>query len=292
MSSAPVLPPPNIYKQLPQNTQQSQQPSLSTPISQLSQPSSASGVLNAEINPTPQGTIASRVSPLQGNGGGDPFWGDDWSILLEKSRLREFFPTTDQTLPERMNSVSRLVIYISVALSVYQGKATAFHFGMMLMGILYFIWKSQTVAQLQESMGNIGGILENAAMGREGFASQNCTMPTVQNPYMNWLIGDSPLKAPACQGPGIQEQASALLNDQLFSDVDDLFSKNANQRLFRTMPNTGAVSDNEKFANWLIKGEKGCKTDGFCPPYEDLRSQRQLIPEDLDKDFAVTGFTL
>jgi hypothetical protein len=266
--SAPVLPSPNIAVPSGQSTlQQSEQ----------------------ELQPLPQQESTTTASLDKQ---GDLFWGDDPNILFDKTRLREFFPTVDQTLSEKMNAITRLVIYVSIALSVYQGKATAAHFGMLLMVILYFMWKTQTITDLTNNIGDMVGSMVGTERNKESFKPTRCTMPTSQNPYMNWLVGDSPSKPPACVGTGVQEQAANLLNDQLFSDVDDLYSRNANQRLFRTMPNTRSISDNEKFANWLIKNEKGCKTDGWCPPYDDLRLQRQLIPEDLDKNFTITGFNL
>lgn len=268
-----MLPPPNVPASVPSPPIVQGGQASATPISDLAQTTTDAATA----------VVPSTVSPNKGSGAGDAFWGDDPSILFDKMRLVEFFPTLDQTLPERMNAITRLIIYVSIALSLYQGKSTAVHFGILLMAMLYFMWRSQTVEQ-------IGGASDARSL-KEGF-SGSCTMPTPQNPYMNWLPGDDPTKPPACSGPGVQEQAAALLDEQLFSDVDDLFSKNANQRQFRTMPNTEVVSNNEKFINWLIKNDKNCKTDKCCAPFEDLRLQKQLIPEDLDKEFNVTGFSL
>lgn len=260
-----------------------------TPISSLddgttlSEPfSSATPSTNVKVQP-------SAVTPLKGDGSGDPFWGDDPTILFQKDRLVEFFPTADQTLPERLNSISRLVIYVGIALSIYQSRATAIHFGILLLGMLYIMYKNQTILKLKETLGDdvtTGNNNENL----EEFA--DCVMPTPQNPFMNFLVGDTPGRKPACKGPGVQETAANLLDRQLFTDVDDLYSRNANQRLFRTMPETTGIPDRERYANWLIKGEEGCKTTGHCPPYEDLKFQRQLIPEDLDQDdLKITGFS-
>lgn len=237
------------------------------------------------------GIQSTAVAPLSGDAAGDPFWGDDFSVLLQKDRLVEFFPTGDQTLPERMNAISRLIIYISVILAVYQERATAVHFGVLLLGMLYIMYKNQTIAKL--SNGEVS--IQDVTAPLETFGdvgSGECVMPTLQNPFMNFLPGDMPGRAPACTGPGVQEMASNMLNRQLFSDVDDLYSRNANQRLFRTMPETRGIPDRERYANWLVKGDKGCRTTGDCAPFQDLRTQRQLIPEDLDKDFQVSGFNL
>lgn len=234
----------------------------------------------------------------------DKFWGEDISILFATSRLVEFFPTEDQNLAERVNAITRMILYVSLALAVYQKKSTAVYFGILLCILIYFMWKNKTISDIEKAsyVGSIDQISkftpEDPNVIRlpslEGLETEqeNCIMPTAQNPFMNRLAMEKVGGPPACKGPGVQEQAANLLNDQLFSDVDDLFDRKANQRLFRTMPDTTGVSDNTKFANWLIKGSDNCKEDGVCPPYDDPRMQRQLIPEDLDKDFEVSGFSL
>lgn len=240
----------------------------------------------------PSGIQPSAISPLSQDAAGDPFWADDPSVLLQKDRLVEFFPTGDQTLPERMNAISRLIIYISVILAVYQERATAVHFGILLMAMLYIMYKNQTIVKL--ARGDVS-LADAATAPLETFADSSgevCRMPTLQNPFMNHLLGDVPGQMAACKGPGIQEMASNMLDRQLFSDVDDLYNRNSNARLFRTMPETRGTPDRERYANWLVKGDGGCKTSGNCAPFQDLRHQRQLIPEDLDKDFHVTGFNL
>jgi len=231
---------------------------------------------------------ASVVASNKSDSSGDPFWGDEPGILIQKDRLVEFFPVADQTLPERLNSISRLVIYVGIALSVYQSRATALHFAILLLGMLYIMYKNNTITKIKDTLNPP----ENAGQVENFSEATNCIMPTPQNPFMNFLIGDTPGRAPACKGPGVQETAANLLDRQLFTDVDDLFSKNANQRLFRTMPATTGLPDRENYANWLIGGETGCKTSGDCPPYEDLRNQRQLIPEDLeDAELTVSPFS-
>ncbi|RKO93698.1 hypothetical protein BDK51DRAFT_45017 [Blyttiomyces helicus] len=112
---------------------------------------------------------------------------------------------------------------------------------------------------------------------------QKCVMPTKQNPFMNYLVGDNPDRGGACKVSDIQEMAANLLDNQLFTDVDDLYSRNANQRLFALTPFTSRIPDTSEFANWLVAGATDCKTDKQCPPFDDIRLQRDLIPEDLDQ---------
>jgi hypothetical protein len=268
----------------------------------------------------------------------DPFWSEEPSILLNRERVVEFFPTADQTLAERMNSISRLIIYIGVVLSLYQKKATPLHFALLMLVLIFFMWKNQTIAAVNNVLqhgissssdevsvfpsphrpygeyedddpdldldleyGKVPDKVETFAALRKPVLSQasnssSCVMPTLENPFMNYLLGDDPQRPPACKGPGVQETAANLLDRQLFEDVNDLYNKNGNNRMFRTMPSTTRVPDRENFSRWLINGvgpnDKNCKQDGNCYPYTDLRSNRELIPEDLETELQVEGFAL
>ena len=49
----------------------------------------------------------------------DPFWLNDFKILIERTRLVEFFPTDDMSINEKLNAITRLMFYISIVLIVY-----------------------------------------------------------------------------------------------------------------------------------------------------------------------------
>jgi hypothetical protein len=102
---------------------------------------------------------------------------------------------------------------------------------------------------------------------------------------MNQLPFDPPNRGPACNIPGVPEMAENLLRSELFEDIDSLYNRNANERLFRTNPNTNRVPDREKYANWLFAGENNCKEDGNCDFWQDLRLNRKDAAE------SVQGFS-
>ncbi len=225
----------------------------------------------------------------------DPFWGDDPSFLLRGNRLREFFPTKDQSVAERMNALTRLTIYISVAVALYQSKTHPLQIGGLLVGLIFFMWNTQTVTTEKfASTRPVPPRLLNDESA-SGIGERDCVQPTAENPYMNRLLYDAAERPPACRGPGMQEMAANMLDKQLFNDVDDVYSRNANQRMFRTMPSTTRVPERESFASWLVDGDGSCKTNkDKCAPAEDLRYQRHLIPEDLgnyDSMQDITGFS-
>jgi hypothetical protein len=213
----------------------------------------------------------------------DLFWGDNLNILIDKKRLTEFFPTNQQSIEERINSLSRLIIYISIIISFYQEKPTAMYFGIILLILIYLMWTNQTSVDttIKEPFTKvIKETTEKNTINLPSLNSKECVMPTAENPFMNFLLGDNPNRPAACKTAGVQQMASNMLNQQLFNDVDDLFSKSTNERMFVTMPSTTNVPDTMNFANWLSKDTPDCKLDKNCPPFDDLRLNKQLLQEE------------
>jgi hypothetical protein len=82
-------------------------------------------------------------------------------------------------------------------------------------------------------------------------ATAECTMPTAENPFGNLLAGDDPTRAPTCRGPDIDRMALNLFDSNLYHDIDDIFMRNSNPRLFVTQPAT-SVDDQEVYKKWLF----------------------------------------
>jgi hypothetical protein len=225
----------------------------------------------------------------------DPFWGNDHGILFRFSRLAECFPTPDQTLQERLNSVSRLALYIGLALSIFQRRPLPFQISTLILIFIYFAWKTQTVAPKQQS----------AAVERFDSGPRKCTMPSEDNPMMNLLPGDPMDRGEACVGPEAEERARAYLNPDLYKDVEELFSNRLQQQIY-TLPVTTVVNDRAKFGNWLYRPADEWGTDpadedeqpdfnvdtkGPPPaPDVDLRRQRQYTPDDMKYNRQAMNF--
>lgn len=217
---------------------------------------------------------------------GDPFFMDDLTILIEPTRLIEFFPTKDQTLEERLNSIARLVIYTSVALSLYKQNPSAIHIGAIGLIFLILMWRNQTKTKSSAT----SGVLDKFDVDVK-VTNAPCTMPTKENPFMNPLYDDPPGKPPACKGPGINEMVENLFKSQLYEDVEDLYDRNQILR-FNTVPSTVQPPEREKLTDWMFKGYPNCKTNpGDCIPETDLRMQREytIAAENEDDAAAVFG---
>ena len=216
----------------------------------------------------------------------DFFWYDDISIIWKKERLTEFFPSKDQTLEERLNSIVRLCLYSSIILFYYHNnyKYLSIFIGSLL--FTYFVYKNRTKSQSQKIPipANKSETLNNVV------DVSKCTVPTLDNPFMNVTMKDYTNvdsktnklvdRPPACDinDPKVKKQMDDMFNNNLYKDVNDLFGKFNSQRQFYTMPSTTIPSDRESFQKWLYLNPKTCKEDqDFCLKYEDVRNKRQVM---------------
>jgi hypothetical protein len=210
------------------------------------------------------------------NAAGDQIWYKDIDLLFRKDRLTEFFPTADQTLQERLNSLTRLGIYISVLLTLYHFDTNYLYIGLIVLGAVYLIDSSHP-EQFTDDVDESGP----------------CTAPTLDNPFMNptmkdYLNVDESGKIidrpPACDtnDPDIKKQIDDNFNNNLYRDIDDVFGKMNSQRQFYSVPSTTIPNKQDEFAKWLYKTPPTCKEDQNCLRYEDLRAKAPVMYEPLD----------
>lgn len=211
----------------------------------------------------------------------DPFWYDNIEVLFQSDRLTEFFPTKDQTREERLNSIMRLSIYVSVLLYFHHKN---YKYLSIALGVgLLTIYVYRNNPQLSTE-GN--SKIETLDVQQPG--EQQCTKPTVDNPfmnvtmkdYMNIVDGKIVDRPPACDvnDNTVKKDIDTSFETNLYRDVDDVFGKFNSQRQFFTMPFTTIPNKQDEFAKWLYASPKTCKEDqDFCLRYEDVRAKRPVF---------------
>ncbi len=205
------------------------------------------------------------------------FWLNDISILY-KNPL-DFFPTGDQDRDSRLNSMVRLGFYTSVALFLYDGNSNYKYF--YILGALMIL--TIIVYRNTESLDNTTTI--NPLAG-----TATVTVPTLDNPFMNFTMGDMlntdengtvkykpPIADPL--NPEVQKEMSINYNANEFRDANDLFNRNTGEWAFFTLPEANAVKDRDEFQKWLYAAPETCHEGNNCLRYEDLRSKRPLFPD-------------
>lgn len=200
----------------------------------------------------------------------DPFWYDQIDILYNTERLSEFFPSSNQTLAEKFNSLMRLSFYIAVLLAYHHKNYNSF---VLVVGVALFTIYLYSRRESKETKQSI-----------ENFDAEGCTKPTIDNPFMNATmkdylnIRDSKIvdRPAACDTStvNVKEEIDKNFNNNLYRDVNDVFGKMNSQRQFYTMPWTTIPNDRETFQNWLYKSPSTCKENqNFCLRAEDVRSK-------------------
>lgn len=182
----------------------------------------------------------------------DRFWYDDPSILLNFSRLDEFFPTRDMTIEEQLNSSVRLSIYISFVMYIYTFNANYLYITIITLIFTYMIYKNSDNTVTKEQYSN---------------SESTIVTPTIDNPLMNVLPEDY-VKNPKREAisklnnyknKDIDDQIREKLNYNLYTDSSDIYGRNTSHRQFYTTPVTTIPNEQGKFANWLYKTPPTCK---------------------------------
>ena len=221
-------------------------------------------------------TLKSKVlssSKISGDGE-DPFWGEDLSILFTPSRLIEFFPVKDQNASERLNAISRLVLYVSICLMIVRHEQMYLFFGIFILTTIYIIWQWQDVVENGKELFDLNDPYEAKLQKEYEMATVGkCTLPSKDNPMGNILPMQDTEKR-KCEIPQAAEMAAALLDESIEDNVDYAIGDHTNKRAFLPVPER----NDDEFRNVLFKDYLSCKTNPKqCQPYIDMKNNRELI---------------
>lgn len=213
-----------------------------------------------------------------------PFWLDDPKILF----TNKFFPTKSMTVNQKLNSLMTLSIYGTVVSCVYTKSIKPL--AIMFVAAILTIFLKNNMGEIERFFSDLGINLKELSVFSKSNPEerdlveftplpppqiQRCVEPTVDNPFMNPLVGkgDSVVRDnEACDlsRPEIKTLSDAYFNNNLFRDTSDLFGKLSSARQYYSVPNHDSIS----FAKWLYKNEDICKVNNdFCLRYEDIRAQ-------------------
>lgn len=202
------------------------------------------------------------------------FWFNDPNILIQHPM--QFFPSPNETISEKLNSIVRLSFWLSVVLSMYykDGK----YFGLFIITCIfsYILYHNSTIET--EKLENIK---ENP--------TDNCVKPTIDNPFMNLNFTESLDRAEGCDitDPLVKEDVDRAFYNNLFRDTSDLFGKLNSERQFYKMPSTTTPNDQKSFVDWCYNSGPTCKENSdACYRYEDVRYNRPIYPNPFQNPFT------
>lgn len=207
----------------------------------------------------------------------DKMWHKNFNILFRADRATEFFPNKDQSFEERLNSIARLGLYISILVTVYKRDVTKMTIFIAFLLATYFLFKNYNKEEFVEK--------EGKKVKKEMEKKQR--KPTLNNPFMNRLPTDDKNLGPAPEyfedtktAKDIRDEVNTKFTHDLYMGIDDIYEKNNAQRQFYTTPNTENPSNQEKFLKFMYPNMTSCKSDSKdCKITEDLRGRPFIFPD-------------
>ena len=218
------------------------------------------------------------------------FWSNDPTILFRKDSLFEVYPTEKMSYEEKVNAITRLVIYISILGYLATMNSRLLIAGAVtLLGI--FIFGKMQKQKITREM-----LKENFEVPvdptSDDFTPQSKAVMkyikgefqegTKKNPFSNVLltdIMDNPTKksAPPSFNPEVEQDITKnikntvqMLNptlknssQQLFGDLADQFDLDQSNRAFYSTANTRVANDQGAFGKYLYGDMPSSKDSGI-----------------------------
>ena len=210
---------------------------------------------------------------------GDKFWSDDANILFNNDRITEFYPSYDMTLIEKLNSIVRLSVYLSIVLYLFTQNYLYLYIAIVIFAFTLFIFKNQR-ENIEMYFNSYNSVLNDH--NKRILEKKKCTIPTNNNPFMNFnIITDKRNRSEACSSwnnKDIKKDIKEKFDHNLYRDVSDLYGKNNSQRQYYTMPSTTLPNKQTEFAKWCYNTGPICKEKTInCATQWELFNPSQII---------------
>jgi hypothetical protein len=220
-----------------------------------------------------------------------PFWSNDPTIIFNKDSVLQLWPTANLTFEAKLNSISRLVILLSLLGFLFTRKTHFLIIGAVTLAIivsLYKFRKQKLIKALTQQ--DVEGFRSEGSKGSKDFnngsiaSSINTTNPvtletllrsdfhptTKKNPFGNVLltdIMDTPDRKAAAPSfnPDVYDDINSATkkqtqmlnpgiintNKQLYGDLFDSYTLDKSMMRFYSCANTRVTNDANSFGKWL-----------------------------------------
>lgn len=204
-----------------------------------------------------------------------PLWTNNISVLFDKKYLFEIWPMENMSRSQKINAISRLVIFLTIVGYITSNNLKILVSGIVTLVILiisYYILNKKSndliKNKLKESFSN------EAAYQK---VKHNFTNPNPQNPIMNVMlpeIQDNPdrLRAAPAYNKAVKNEINESvknivknnfndenIDEKLFSDLGDNFNFEQSMRQFHVTPNTTIPNNQKEFAEFCYGNMSACK---------------------------------
>lgn len=199
------------------------------------------------------------------------FWLNNPNILFKSTEITSIFPSSEMTFEAKLNSVTRLIIILTVLGYFITKTFKIVLSGLVTLGaiiLLYLIYQKRNKKVEGFTNNDIYSIVKN-----------DFTEPTVINPAMNILlteINDNPHRKQAAPAfnPIVEESindktkqfVSQNFNDKkieerLFNDLGDNFTFDQSMRAWYPMASTTIPNDQKAFTDFCYSDMISCRDE-------------------------------
>lgn len=175
----------------------------------------------------------------------------------------KFVPIKSMNLNEKLNSIVRLALYVSIIHYLIFNDSSIFTVTActMLITAVYYLSKREFYSEYKK-------LSKDEKHDVDVVQPIDCTKPKRTNPFMNVLMNEyteNPDRPEACDVDDNLVKAkmdNAFFHDETYREIDDVFDRKTSYRQFFTMPNTQIPNKQDDYANWLYKVEGGSYKEG------------------------------
>lgn len=213
---------------------------------------------------------------------GSHFWGTDPNALLDPKAVLEFFPTSSMTYNQKLNSISRLVILLTLLLYFILGSIRVIIIGVLTLGAIWILHYSQQQKENTKKVRFAEGF-ETTEVAKEYLADK--WLPddvfaetTKENPFQNVMMTDydvAGMKKPAQAAfsqtvqADVMEHAKSMIDsinpeqpkisEKLFRSLEDNLAFEQSMRPFYSTAATTIPNDQGSFADFCYGSMVSCK---------------------------------
>lgn len=190
------------------------------------------------------------------------FWINDINLLFKPV----FIPTDDMQIEEKLNTLSRLIIFICLIIALLLRDIRF----ILLMIILILI-----IVTLYQYQNNQYKNTDNFLNGQKLkiIDKNKCRKPDSNNPFMNPIVGDNvndEYDACPIYRKDINEEVNDIYDTSMYTNTNDIYDRNTGIRQFYTVPASKIPNDQTIFANWLYNRGKSCKENNGLRCYDNI----------------------
>lgn len=214
-----------------------------------------------------------------------PFWSENPNILFDKEYIFEFFPVESMGYEQKLNSITRAVIILTIVGLCLSDKVRILLVSAITLFSIYLMHYYHTEEKKKASSKKVTFAENYENRSEQYMRENNITIPKdvfmepdSDNPFSNVLVTDydyNPHKKPAPPAfnknvnDNILIQAKELVKnanpdqpdiaDKLFKDLGEQFVFEQSLRPFNSTPNTTIPNDQGAFAEFCYGSMVSCK---------------------------------